>query len=345
MDLSIRRRNVRFIRIIVRAFLGLCCLLLFTGCAVFGEPGLPTPFPTEYFATAIALSVNQGGETVQASESTEPVGITSLTLSPQPPEESISTSTPGPTGTPTQTSSPTASLTPSITPSPTPTPVPTIPVAEIELRTPGSLSKVRSPIPVRALLVPGAEGRVTVELLGEDGRLLARQLVLLSENLGRKAGLVIDLTFEIPGVSELGRLQIHIEDEFGRPKAHNSVNLILLSDGTSDLNVTRELLERIVIKEPQPEALIQGGSLVFSGFARPANESPLVVELIDQRGRVVGSRVVGVEEGPADEHRPFSSEILYEVEEPIWVRLVVRERGDRIPGTAYLTSIELFLSP
>jgi len=317
----------RFARLAFTLFIALSL----TGCFAEEKLDFPTAIPTEFLATSIALTVTAGRPTET------PTGTATPTRTPTP----TATATPTPTNTPT----PTATFTPSITPTPTDTPVPVVPLSEIELRTPGSLSKIISPIPVRAVVVPGFLGRVTVELLGEDGRLLVRQIVTLNENLGRKAGLAIDLPFEIPGISELGRLQIITADAFGRPKAIMSVDVILLSSGTADLNIVTDFLAHLMIKEPQEGALVQGGTLIVSGVARPTTDQAFLAELIAEDGRVVGMRLFAPASGPENDHRPFFVEIPYTVTEPSRVRLVIRERSDRIPGTIYLVSMEILISP
>jgi len=77
----------------------------------------------------------------------------------------------------------TASSTPTETPTypyyltRTPTATPGIPEATIRLYYPGPMSKLVSPIQLSASLQPGTSGRVLIELLGEDGRLLYRKLI------------------------------------------------------------------------------------------------------------------------------------------------------------------------
>jgi hypothetical protein len=82
-----------------------------------------------------------------------------------------------------------------------------------------------------------------------------------------------------------------------------------------------------------------------TGLARPSAETSLVAELIGENGQVVGQRVfdVGIDSGSG--HLPFTVDILYSVDEPTWVLLIIRERGERIPGTVYLISLEVLLSP
>ena len=320
-----------------RLNIALIIALSLAGCFAEGDLDFPTPLPTEFLPTSIALTVAAG------LPAPTPTGGNTPTRTPPPTRTPTPTSTATPTLTNTPT--PTATFTPSITPIPTETPVPVVPLSDIEIRTPGSLSKVISPIPVRAIVVPGALGKVTVELLGEDGRLLARQIVTLSENLGRKAGLVVDLPFEIPGVSELGRLQIATTDTFGRPKALASVDVILLSAGDADLNIVTDFLAHVMIKDPKEGDLIQGGTLVISGMARPTTDQSFLAEMVTEEGNVVGMRLFDVADGPENEHRPFLVEIPFSVSEPSRVRLIIHERTDRIPGTIYLLSMEILISP
>jgi hypothetical protein len=204
---------------------------------------------------------------------------------------------------------------------------------------------VISPIPVRALLVPGNLGRVTIELLGEDGRVLTRQIVVLNPDLGRKAGLVLDLAYEIPVEVELGRLVIYRQDASGRTTALSSIDLVLLASGQPDYNPVLDRTAAVIVQEPLPEVLVQGGAVQVTGLARPSAETSLVAELIGENGQVVGQRVfdVGIDSGSG--HLPFTVDILYSVDEPTWVLLIIRERGERIPGTVYLISLEVLLSP
>ncbi len=186
---------------------------------------------------------------------------------------------------------------------------------------------------------------MTVELLGEDGRLLARQILVRDENPTQVLGLVVNLEYGIPGEAELGRLSISSVDEFGRLKALSSVEVILLATGIPDLNAITDNRARIVIKEPRRDELVQGGVLVVSGLARPEHEMPLIAELIDESGAVVGFRLVNVPAGPPSEHRPFLVEVPYSVNEATWVRLVLREQGERIPGTINLASQVILVGP
>jgi hypothetical protein len=313
--------------------------ILVAGCGARPQVTPVTPIPTGQFRTAIAQTLDAQQNAVESPAAPSSTPIPPATDAPLP---ALPSSTPTPSPTPTAV---TRTATPGISPSLTPTGLPQIPLAAIEITAPGALSKVVSPFPLRALLVPGDQGRVTVELLGEDGRVLTRQIVILNPNLGRKAGLAIDIVFEIPTESELGRLAVYRQDAFGRTTALSSVDLVLLSSGVSDFNVVVDTQANFVLDDPQPDALIQGGRVLVSGVARPDNPVGLVAELITEGGSILSQRVFAVPDADSDAYRPFVVDIPYSVDEATWVLLIIRERGGRIPGIAHLTSREILLSP
>jgi len=105
--------------------------------------------------------------------------------------------------------------------------------------------------------------------------------------------------------------------------------------------------EPYIIRYPRSDQVIQGGILTLSGLARPVNNTPLIIELIDENGTIVGSTQVTVPE-PAGSlsHTPFAVEIPYTVSGPTIVRLTIRQESDnRIPGTVALSSMLVQLEP
>jgi hypothetical protein len=124
-----------------------------------------------------------------------------------------------------------------------------------------------------------------------------------------------------------------------------SVDVILLTTGTADLNIPTDFLAHVAIKDPQEGDLIQGGNVVVSGLARPTTDQSFLAELIDENGQVVGQRLFDPEPGAVNDFRPFMVVIPYTVTEPTRVRLVIHERTERIPGTIYILSMEILISP
>lgn len=229
----------------------------------------------------------------------------------------------------------------------TPTATPGIPKATILLYSPGPMSKLTSPIQLSASLQPGAGGQVTIELLGEDGRLLYRKLIrYITQDW---VGILEEVEFNIAAAAEIARLQISTKDEKGRLVTLASVNLILLSMGDDDLNQPADLLEPLIIREPLPNILIQGGKVVVTGLVRTGGEKPLLVEIMDAKGKVVGYRqavvTLPVDRWATNGYATFKAEVPYRVDGPTWVRVVVSAFEDRLPGPTHLSSVVILLGP
>jgi hypothetical protein len=339
------------IKRLLAAFILLAAWL--SGCSNPDAVSNATLPPTEMVPTWIA-------ETVAARAAAEGTASAGLLVVPEQaeapsatpaaandtPEATATLSSLGPSPTPTLTFTPTNTQPPS-QPTRTPTPVPTaaIPSAAIQIRSPGPLSRIISPLQLQASVKPGLDGRVRVELLGEDGRLLVRKII----NYGERKGYVLvseDLEFEISAAAETARLVISTYDTFSRLYALQAVDVILLSIGQDDVNPSGTDQEAVIVLEPLPNKLIQGGMLLVSGLSRLPGDAPLLIELVTSQGKVVGYRQAGVTNDPEGEYTTFSAEVPYRVEETTWVRMVIRqENGGRIPGVMYATSFEVLLSP
>jgi hypothetical protein len=264
----------------------------------------------------------------------------------------------GPTASPSASpATPEATPTPEITPTPTPTyrfyltrtatATPGIPNATILMYNPGPMSKLTSPIQFSASLEPGASGKVVIELLGEDGRTLYRKLLRYTTR--EWVAISDEVEFDIAAAAETGRLQLSTEDEHGRMMGLASVELILLSMGPDDLNPPSDLLEDLIIREPVVNTLIQGGKVVVTGLVRTNGERPLLIQLVDTKGNVVGYRQAAVTL-PADPwatqgYASFTVEVPYSVEGATWVRLEVSSYEDRLPGPTHLSSVVILLGP
>jgi hypothetical protein len=311
-----------------------CLYLLFllsivwlTGCAVFdSDTELPTLIPTDYLPTVIAMTAE-----AMVTPSSTPEGTPTATPTDVLRSEAVE-----------ETSTPEAALSPVFAQSPTPEGP--IPGADIVIVNPGHLSKVISPISLVAYVVPGVDGHARVELLGEDGRLMYRKIFNFTTP-NPQGRLVTEFGFETPGVAETGHLSIQTQDEYGRVMALASVDLILLSSGVADISLAGDTLAPIVIQSPSDKELVQGNKIVVSGMVRSASDQPLLVEIVAADGRILGSRLAGVVLSEKGEHHPFTTEIPYEIYAPTWVRVIVSERGGRLPGPINVSSVEVLLSP
>jgi len=311
-----------------------------TACSAFSQPELPTPLPPEYLPTAVALTLEAG------SHQTEAVL----------PTNSSETDTPTVAAVPTDTAEPSPTLAATLpetvvpeaqppTSGPTPTAAPEFPIAGVQIFKPGDLSKVVSPIEISAYLRPGARGRVTLELFGEDGRQLVRQIKPFNTTPGARVNMNTELAFGIQAAAEVGRLVISTQDESGRMITLNSVDLILLSLGQADINPSVALLEDIIIQQPVVNTLTQGGTLVVSGLANPDTDRPLHVEILNDENQVVGQRLAAVDRPAEGGYGSFAVEVPYQVSGFSSVRLIVYEDGEQMSPIRHLSSVEILLSP
>jgi hypothetical protein len=307
--------------------------------SVRGEEDTATPsatFPFEPFEPSISETPLPPG---RATRTFTPWPTSTPTIGPSPTRTRTSTLT----RIPTQTRAPT--LTRTITRTPTVTFTPTPPAPIMQVHRPGILSKVVSPIQTDLTVLTGAGGKVTIELLGEDGRVISYQ-ELNYFRMGRSLRINPEVPFEISSVSEMARLQVTTADEFGRMVARASVDLILLSVGRNVINPPSIVHESYVIRSPRREATVQGGTLIIEGLARPVNASPLLVELVTESGQIMAARQLEITQPDGDlSHTPFSLEIPYTVNGPTPIRMVFRQEGSRIPGTVAQFSRLIVLEP
>ncbi len=194
-------------------------------------------------------------------------------------------------------------------------------------------------------LIPIPGGTARVELLGEDGRLLLRNLIQYGTTQDFRLPLDLELEYDIPGVAETARLQVIIQNTRDEIVYISSVDVILLSIGETERNQPGDNLEPFYLQRPWSQQLIQGGVMQISGFLRPPNNQPVIFELFSVTGELAGSRQLAPLEIVNGEHYPLQFELPYTITKAGWGRLVVRQAGERIPGDAVLNSVQVYLKP
>lgn len=339
------------LRLLLTCITALFCILLLGGCTLPVQSTLTeTLVPTLHIVIpptqtpAPTLTLQPDTPTPAPTETGAPAATPTETETPAPSETPTFGPSPTVTRTPTITRIPTRTRT--ITPTPTATFTPTPPAPLPNLVRPGLLSKVVSPIQMELVVMTGAEGRVTIALVGEDGRVISRQVQDYGGKAGRRYWVSPSLPFEIDGAAEMARLEVSIQDEFDRVEALTSTDLVLMQVGRNEINPAVITQEPYIIRQPEPDAAIDGGLLVLDGLARPVNDSPLIIELVNESGAAIVTKqiVVPPPEGPLS-HTPFHVEISYKVNQATPVRLVIRQEGSRIPGTVALSSELITLNP
>ena len=309
------------------------------GCGGTAATALPTLIPAEYLPTAIALTAQAGSGEVATPQTS--AAITSNETPPPPTQPPPPQPSETPTGTP---DGPTA--TPyTLPPSATPTPIAELPEAEIQILSLGPLSRVTSPIYLSAYMKTGADGRVVVELLGEDRRVLFREVKnVRTVPAGSWVPLKMAVDYEIAAAAEAGRLQLSVADQNKRMTALNSIPLILLSIGEPDLYPAQDRLAPIVIQKPQKKALIQGGTVLVSGLVRGNPDQPVMVRLILPDGSEAGARLANVASPVEGDFSAFEVEVPYTISKATRALLVVSQGEAGINDVIHLTSLEVMLS-
>ena len=195
--------------------------------------------------------------------------------------------------------------------------------------------------------MPGEDGLITFSLTGEDGRLIRQQVENYKNYLGRRLWISPTMEFDISAAAELARLSVSTRDMAGRLIKLYSVDVVLMMVGDDDINPPVVTQEPFIIRYPEPAQVVNGGTLVLYSLVRPVNTSPLLVEIIDYSGKVVGSKEFIVPQPTGDlSHSPVVLEIPYSVDMPTDARVTLSQKSDnRISGIVALSSLVIKLEP
>jgi hypothetical protein len=287
--------------------------LLLAGCGIPGSVALPTPFPPDYVPTAVYLTA---------------ISIDAATQAANPP-----------TLTPTVTST---FIPATLAPTLTPTPGPQVPLAAIQIRAPGPMSRIVSPLQVQLLAVAGDSKRIEISLFGEDGRLLGRSLIAVP---GSNSGdsLSVRVPFEIRGAGENGYLQVGTKNIHGLIQSLITVPILLLSAGETQVNPPgNTIYERVALADLPPEAEIAGGTLSLTGQVLPYNSSPVIMELVTEEGDSLSLRVLNA---TGENWQAVETTLPFRVSGSTPARLFVRQADQVMGGEAYVFSQLLTLLP
>jgi hypothetical protein len=230
------------------------------------------------------------------------------------------------------------------TPLATALPQPETGSGRVQFLNPGPLSRLLSPFTYYGYAIPGYNNRGWIGLYGEDGRLLDSETVFLYTAF-TWAFYSGKLEYEAAGAGELGRLSLSTRDQYGRMTALGSVHLLLQPEGYSQINPPGNLQERCTLTQPVANRRLSGGRLTVAGEMRPYNDLPLVVELIDRNGTLLGSALAPISRAADDRFVPFSVDVDYSLPSGAWVLIAVHQADERIGGIMYLYSQEVFLYP
>ncbi len=329
------------------SFSVLIITFLAAGCGILPGTNPPTFIPEEYLPTVIELTAQAivDGGLFQITPAPLPTSTpATITETPSPPDTQTPPS-PEPEFTPTETIDLALfSQEPLTLPNP-------LPYGEIQIISPGRLSRVTSPFSIHAYLTPPQNDReeessYQVSLYGDDGRLLVRHFFVREADQSGNTHLVMEIIFEVSGTAEAARLEVSSLDEYGRISALATMDLILLSEGDPEIKSVQDLYENLIIQQPISSTLIQGDVLIIQGVTRFAPFDQLLVELMNRDGGLVGSEVLLVsEENLGNGYRPFEGKIPYQVGLSSWIRVQVTARDGKFSGILHLSSVEVLVSP
>lgn len=298
-------------------------LTLLSACSQSIE-STPTAFPPDHLPTAVALTGQAAFATADALTQIIPPTLTSV---------------------PTELSIPLTEI-----PSPTPTFAAGFEdFAEIHFLTPGPASSLISPINLQMELVSGESEVVQVDLLGEDGRVLYRDLEKVTRNV---KGIFrrFDLRFEIRAVSEAGYIRVSSKDDYGRIQALNTMPVLLYSVGSAQINPPGNMVyERVMIEGMKEKANFYAGEVSLKGRIWPFNDQPMIVELILPNGSPISSRILPFN---GIDTQSFETTLPYKVSEPTLARLTFRQDNpllsvadSEVQKYVYVYSVEIMLNP
>ncbi|MBI2332155.1 MAG: hypothetical protein HYU84_08365 [Chloroflexi bacterium] len=295
---------------------------LLSACSFQSTPA-PTSLPPDYLPTVVALT---GQAAFATAAALTPSATPAPTETIQPPVEQLAI----PTATPTLAAGFTD-------------------YAQIRFISPGPMSSLTSPFILQADIASGESDKIQIDLLGEDGRVLYRQIKKLTRNpLGVFQR--FEISYEIHAVSEAGYIRISSEDDHGRMQALNTMPVLLYSVGTAQVNPPGNFIyERIAMDGFEEKTNFYAGEVALKGRIWPYNDQPFVIELISNEGKPLGTRILSIN---GIDTQPFETVIPYKVTEVTPARLAFRQENPLIGISdpelgklVYVYTVEVILNP
>jgi hypothetical protein len=278
------------------------------------------------------------------------------TISPTPGEAEPATPTGAPTLQETATSGPAetetpatelpAGETPTQPPEPTePQPGDNRPEEAIVILQPGPGSRVTSPVLVAGVSNPTFEQNLGVQLVLDDGTVLAIGPAMISADVGERGPFEVLVPFEINGERQAFIQVFDSSARDGGITHLSSTGIILIESGEADIKEVEPEKEKIHIESPSLTEQVSGGIARVEGFAVASFEQSLLVEVLDAEGNIVGSQTVLVQSPEMGVPGPFTAEVPYEVSSTGPGRIVVHDLSAAFEGDVHVASVEIELAP
>ncbi len=231
-----------------------------------------------------------------------------------------------------------------LTPTPTRVSLP-LPQERLIIEAPGPGSSVVSPVRVAGWGGPAYQGKIFVRLIGEQGQVLARTTTYLLAIEGVSGQFVVTVPFSIPEVAQAGLIELSFNTTSNRLEHVSTRPVVFLSVGPPHVYTNLTTTEKVTIFTPRADRRVTGGVATVRGAAILDEDLPLLVEVLDRAGQVVGSTEVPVQAPVLGELGTFEAQVAYTVPYAQYGRIAVTERGLRPPSVRHYTSIRVYLEP
>jgi hypothetical protein len=219
-----------------------------------------------------------------------------------------------------------------------------ISTASIAIITPSSGSIITSPIKLDVSFACNPGDVLRIELINKQEKLLFRKLIIPDCRSNMSYELKELIFFDTPTANTKTRLAISLTDPEDVPRAIASTELLLSRDNTS-INKTNDSQSTFIIISPAENSLLSHGRFPVSGWIRPLEQTPIILELLTETGGLVSSRQIAIPQENAGDYFYFDVVIPYSVPRILNAILVIRQMGSEIPGNIALESFTYQLSP
>lgn len=234
-------------------------------------------------------------------------------------------------------------------PLPSPTPVPPtpsigLPAERLSIYDPGPGSQALSPLLVTGFGGPSWQGRVRLRLIGEEGDVLADRTTFLQAMPDLAGRIYSELEFSFGWVAQAARLEVRtFSPRDGQMDHLTTRSLVLLTRGTELLYPSLAGAEKIAIFSPRAGGLARNGVITVRGGGWLDTPGPLVIEVLDRNGELVGSATTPLSTDRTGEVGSFEAQVSYSVPISQYGHVAVYERALDPPGILHYSSVEVYL--
>jgi len=219
-----------------------------------------------------------------------------------------------------------------------------VPTASITISTPSTGSIITSPINLEAGITCNPGEILRIELTNKQEKLLFRKLIIPDCRANVSFELKELIFFDSPTVNTKTRLTLSLTDPEDVPRAITSAEL-LLSQVDPSISKAKDSQSNFIIISPVENTLISHGKFPVSGWIRPLEKTPVILELLTETGSLISSRQVAIPEDNNGDYFFFDVVIPYSVPRILNAILVIRQMGSTIPGNIALESFTYQVSP